>query len=46
MKVSQRVAMASGSSFVVENGNLTVEANQQMPTPTSGFFPVSISITA
>ncbi|MGE3466462.1 MAG: choice-of-anchor Q domain-containing protein, partial [Pyrinomonadaceae bacterium] len=38
VKVSRSVAMASGSSFVVENGNLTVEANQQMPTPTSGDF--------
>jgi hypothetical protein len=37
LRASRNIAMASGSSLVTVNGNLVLEANQQL-TPTSGDF--------
>jgi hypothetical protein len=43
VKVSRNVTMNSGGSLETENGNLIVEANQQMATAAGSFIGVNIS---
>jgi len=42
VRCSQNVSLASGSSLEVQNGDLTVEANQQIPADTGNFIGVNL----